>query len=150
MIVVPGGGLLPNGNLPNHSNKRVDKAIELYKQVDGNAIIIVLSAGTTHKPNPVDSKGFPITEADAAAKSLIQKGIPEKNVYQENISLDTIGNAYFLRVIHMEPARLNKLVVITNKWHMERTRAIFETVFSLPKFNKNVYHYKQSIFYNLF
>jgi uncharacterized SAM-binding protein YcdF (DUF218 family) len=32
----------------------------------------------------------------------------------------------------MEPSGLRKMVVITNDWHMPRTRAIFEFVFSLP------------------
>lgn len=33
----------------------------------------------------------------------------------------------------MEPSGLRNLVVITNTWHMPRTQAIFDFVFSLPR-----------------
>lgn len=34
--------------------------------------------------------------------------------------------------MHIEPGTFHKLVIITNSWHMPRTKAIFEKVFSLP------------------
>jgi hypothetical protein len=40
--------------------------------------------------------------------------------------------AYYLRTTHTDPARLRKLVIVTNSWHMPRARAIFEYVFQLP------------------
>ena len=47
-------------------------------------------------------------------------------------SLDTIGNAYFARVIHTDPAGLRRLLVINSEFHMPRTRMIFDWVFRLP------------------
>lgn len=35
-------------------------------------------------------------------------------------------------MIHIEPGQYSRLIVITNDWHMDRTRAIFDKVFSLP------------------
>ena len=60
-----------------------------------------------------------------------------------NISLQ----AYFLRTVHIDPAGYSKLIVVTNEWHMDRTKALFNHVFSLPtttslisKFFKRKYH----------
>ena len=43
--------------------------------------------------------------------------------------------AYFLRAVHMEPSGLRNMIVITNDWHMPRTKAIFNFVFGLPYSN---------------
>ena len=50
---------------------------------------------------------------------------------EEGFSLDTLGNAYFLRSTHIDPGRFTRMVVVTNDWHMGRARAFFEAVFSL-------------------
>lgn len=58
-IVVLGGGLTQNGDIPLHTQLRVNKAVEMYnnfKSTGQEAKIITLSGGTTHKPNPLDSK----------------------------------------------------------------------------------------------
>jgi hypothetical protein len=99
-IVVLGGGLLPDGNVPEHTQLRLKKAKELYHEISERkhekVVIITLSGGTTHKPNPLNSKGFPIFEATAAAKALIENGIPARDVYEECFSLDTVGNVSIL------------------------------------------------------
>lgn len=91
-IVVLGGGLTATGALPPHTQLRVDEAIRMYRSLNGQARIITLSGGTPYKPNPLDSKGFPILEATAAARELLQRGIPADHVFEEAFSLDTIGN----------------------------------------------------------
>lgn len=53
-------------------------------------------------------------------------------VWEEAVSLDTVGNAYFCRTIHTEPTGLRALEVYTNTFHMPRTTAIFDAVFALP------------------
>ena len=45
--------------------------------------------------------------------------------------MDTIGNAYFARVIHTEPKKMENLIIITSKFHMPRTKTIFNWLFSL-------------------
>ncbi len=42
--------------------------------------------------------------------------------------------AYFLRTIHTDPNKWTDLIIITNNWHMDRVKAIFSTIFSLPRF----------------
>jgi hypothetical protein len=34
--------------------------------------------------------------------------------------------------VHTEVSGLRQLVIVTNNWHMPRTRVIFETIFGLP------------------
>jgi hypothetical protein len=35
-------------------------------------------------------------------------------------------------MVHILPQTIYEMVVITNNWHMDRTRAIFDTIFNLP------------------
>ncbi|CAM9358843.1 unnamed protein product, partial [Ectocarpus fasciculatus] len=131
-IVVPGGGLTAAGGLPAHSLERMNKAVELFHASE-EAVVVTLSAGTTHKPNPTDADHFTHYESSVALKYLVDRGLPVQRVFEEKLSLDTIGNAYFLRTIHLDvKPTWNHLVVITNTWHMKRTQAIFEKVLSLP------------------
>eukprot|EP00415_Alexandrium_ostenfeldii_P000714 UN0714 len=82
---------------------------------------------------PIDPKShFQVYEAEGNARSLIHDfGVSPEHVFEENWSLDTIGNAYLLRSIHSDVAGWQRLIVVNNEFHMERTRAIFEKVFSL-------------------
>lgn len=128
-ILIPGGGLTEHGELPIWTKRRLERAI----QIGDFRFIITLSAGTTHKPPPLDEKGFPVLESVAAAKYLLQKGIPAQRILIETSSYDTIGNAFFSRVIHIDPLCLEKLLVITSEFHMPRTKAIFLWVYGLNR-----------------
>lgn len=90
-ILVLGGGLTSSGQVPLHTQLRLEKAVSLLKKYPGS-VIITLSGGTPHKPNPLDLNGFPIWESSAAAKKLVEMGVSAENVFEENFSLDTVGN----------------------------------------------------------
>jgi len=95
-------------------------------------LFITTSRGTTHKPMPVDCDGFHLTESQVYATLLHEKyGIPWDSILEENVSLDTIGNAYFSRVMHIDPLEITDITIVTSDFHMERTRLIFNKVFSL-------------------
>ena len=126
-VLVLGGGVRTGGALPSWVIRRLERAMERR----GDGYIIALSAGTPHRPPPVDSRGFPIFESVAEARFLIQAGVPGHKILQETGSYDTVGNAYFARVIHTDPAGLLNILVITSDVHLERARAIFEWVFAL-------------------
>ncbi|MCF7860805.1 YdcF family protein [Candidatus Woesearchaeota archaeon] len=128
-IIIPGGGLNPDGSLPLWTKSRLEKALEIWK----GEKIITLSAGTIHKPNPLDSKGRPILECAAAAKYLKVHGVDSSCILQESCSYDTIGNAYFLRTVHTGPAKLRKLTIINSEFHIQRTKRIFDWIFSLDQ-----------------
>ena len=135
-IVVPGGGQAEvyAGPTPPHMVARLDLAAKLYHAAQApKPRIICLSGGTPHKPNPRDARGFDSKESTASARYLISEhDVPPADVLEEAFSLDTIGNAYFLRVWHTDVAGYRSLLVVNNAFHLPRTRAIFDHVFSLP------------------
>lgn len=136
-IIILGGGLTEQGKIYDHVELRVQRAHSLYmmmKERNPNldVTLIPLSGGTPHKPPPLDEAGFPITEAAGSAKRLLELHVPASDVMEEGFSLDTLGNAYFLRSTHIDPGRYNRMIVITNDWHMPRTKAYFDAIFSLP------------------
>jgi uncharacterized SAM-binding protein YcdF (DUF218 family) len=92
LVVVLGGGVTAEGGVPQHTLLRVQKAFGLYEVLGDRAMFVTLSGGTTHKPPPVDSRGFPVWEATAAARLLISMGVPAAQVMEECFSLDTLGN----------------------------------------------------------
>ena len=124
-IVVLGGGVRAGGELPPWVAKRFDLAMEQA----ADAPIICCSAGTVHRPNPLDETGRPIFEAVAEARYLLQRGFPPDRIFIECASWDTIGNAYFARTMHTDPAGWRRLLVITSQSHMPRAEAIFHWVF---------------------
>ena len=73
------------------------------------------------------------TNLQGGAKRLLDLHVPPSDVMEEGFSLDTLGNAYFLRNTHINPGRFTRMIVVTNDWHMDRARAYFDAVFSLPQ-----------------
>ncbi|MEM7067203.1 MAG: YdcF family protein, partial [Cyanobacteria bacterium P01_B01_bin.77] len=126
-ILIPGGGVRERGELPLWTQRRLNHAIENHQ----DAYLIPLSAGTTHKPPPLDAQGYPIFESVAAANYLIQRGVNSTTILVDTTSYDTIGNVFFSRVIHIEPLQLKRLLVVTSEFHMPRTKAIFEWIYRL-------------------
>ena len=126
-ILIPGGGLTADGQVPPWVQARLDRAIQRHR----GEPILVLSAGTTHKPPPLDKDGFPIFETRAAAAYLQGKGIHPDLLFTETSSYDTIGNAYFAHVVHTGPRGWRRLLVITSDFHAARTQAVFEWIFML-------------------
>ena len=96
--------------------------------------LLCLSAGTAHLPQLLAADGLPIWESTACAAYLIEHDptIDPRNIYVETTSYDTIGNAFYTRTTHTDLNGWRRLLVITNEFHMERTRAIFDWIFSLP------------------
>ena len=66
------------------------------------------------------------------ARYPLQRGVQATHLLKESVSLETVGNAYFARVMRTDVRGLRKLAVINNHFHMERTRHVFSHVFSLP------------------
>lgn len=127
-VIIPGGGVDNNGLPSAWVCARLDRALAM---ASSTTYFLVLSRGTTHRPPVLDKNLFPVDEASASAAYLIEHNIPSNKILIENWSLDTIGNAYFARQCILEPMELHRLAVITNDFHMTRTKFIFDWVFSL-------------------
>jgi len=128
-ILIPGGGLTPEGELPLWTIARLEHAITYKEQFRW---IAFLSGGTVHKPPPIDDRGYPVFESHKAAEYLVGSGLNPGQILTEICSYDTIGNAYYSRLLFTEPLQLKKLLIITSDFHMPRTREIFEWIFHLP------------------
>ncbi len=126
-IVIPGGGVHPGGELPPWVTPRFDRALERAE----SAYLMPLSAGTPHRAPPLNERGFPWTEARAGAGYLVRRGVDPQRILMEESSFDTIGNAYFSRVIHAIPREFTRLLIVTSEFHMPRTEALFRWVYAL-------------------
>jgi hypothetical protein len=126
-VIIPGGGVRPDGKLPPWAAARFDRAVE--RQPGGP--FIALSAGTPHLANPLDPTGRPVFEAYAGVRYLLELGVPSDCIFTEISSYDTIGNAYFARVQHTDVRGWRRLLIVNNAFHMPRTEAIFRFVFGL-------------------
>ena len=93
--------------------------------------LVTLSAGTPHRPPPLDDNKFPIFESAAGARYLIAAGVPSSRVLMETSSWDTIGNAFFSRVIHVQPRGWRRVLVIASDFHLERVQAAFDWAYTL-------------------
>jgi len=127
-IFIPGGGLLPNGSLPPWTLARLERAKALKSHT---RCIAFLSGGTVHKPPPLNENGYPIFESRAAAEYLVQQGLDAAQLLTEISSYDTIGNAYFSRLLFAEPIKMQQLLIITSDFHLPRTQAVFEWIYCL-------------------
>ncbi|MEO8662727.1 MAG: YdcF family protein [Bryobacteraceae bacterium] len=126
-ILIPGGGLLAGGGLPPWTVSRLELALARWS----GELLIPLSAATTHRPLPLDEDGRAIFESLQAARYLRAHGVPATGIAVECTSYDTIGNAWFSRVLHAGPLGLARLLVVTSEFHMARTEACFRWVYGL-------------------
>jgi hypothetical protein len=126
-ILVLGGGLRKNGELPEHAKRRLDLAL----QRQSGEPLVALSAATAHFPAVLDGDGRPLFESTAGARYLIERGIDPRRVFCESTAYDTIGNGYFSRVQIVEPMGWRRLLVITSEFHVARTESIFRWIYSL-------------------
>ena len=115
--------------------RRLLKAAELYRLQAARRrapAIVCNGGGTTHKPKYVDAAGYAVPEAALMGRELVKLGVPAERVALEGYSDDTIGNAFFLRVMHADlRPDWTRVRVITSAFQMRRTRAIYDWVFSL-------------------
>jgi hypothetical protein len=114
--------------------------------------VICLSAGTAHLPQYIlPNSGLPLWESTASAAYLVhhaQYPVSPDRVYVETTSYDTISNAFFARTTmmdihsrqqHDDGTKLTKnnkswrnVLVVTNEFHIGRTKAIFDWIFDAP------------------
>jgi uncharacterized SAM-binding protein YcdF (DUF218 family) len=118
MIIVLGGGISAKGILPFWVEERLEKAAELYFS---SQIPKILLSGKGRDD-------FPVAEAKAMSDYLQLKGIPEEDILREELSRDTIQNAFFSTVIHLLPLGIKSALIITNAFHLERSKMIFDYV----------------------
>tara|TARA_Y100000310_G_scaffold345406_1_gene464615 strand:- start:10169 stop:10708 length:540 start_codon:yes stop_codon:yes gene_type:complete len=105
-----------NNNLGKESKSRVKQGIKLYKK--GLSKNLVLAGGTKRKK-------YLSYYMKQYARKL---GIPTKNLFTEELSKDTIGNALFTKPI-IKKQKWKNLILVTSDYHLERSLYIFHQVY---------------------
>lgn len=111
------------GHLTIDAHERIRHTAALY--ANGIAPIIVAPAKWWYKLTYTP----PQTEAGIIKARLIERGVPEKAIYCEEKSCDTLGAAYFLKTEFATPRQWNNVVIVTSKDHYQRTKYVFHKVF---------------------
>ena len=140
-VIVLGGGLRvpsdptvqPLGDIPPWAVRRLDGAAQIRQSFGGNTKIAISGGGSPHGlPVIHPETGQVVHEGTAYAEYLIRThGVPPLQILKESSSYDTVGNGYFSAMIHAVPSGWRNLIIVTSEFHMPRSRAIFEKVYSL-------------------
>lgn len=127
-ILILGGGV-PHSvtEPPVYVRQRCDDAVAI--RPSPTTPLLCLSAGTAHLPQLMSADGLPVWESTACAGYLGQKRGIVDHVFVETTSYDTIGNAFFARTSFADVLGWKRLMVVTNEFHMARTKAIFDWIF---------------------
>jgi uncharacterized SAM-binding protein YcdF (DUF218 family) len=142
-IVVPGGGLSRDGSLVPWVQERLRRAKAVYdevnevkaaQQVTTTTYLVTMCEGIRYSPRDPRGNRAQRLESQLSFDFLVAQGVKKSDIITDDLSLDTMGNAYFLRTTHTDVFKARSLVVITNEFHMKRTKAIFEKVFGLGPF----------------
>ncbi len=126
-LIVLSGGLAPNfkPNLP--TALRCDRAAEIHHRYD----LVICSSGTTYRKagtHPLYS------EAEGMRQYLMDKSVPAAKIIIEDVSKDTFSNAYYSRLLCLDPKGITKFDVVTSAFHLPRSQYVFDLVCPAPMF----------------
>eukprot|EP00979_Chaetoceros_neogracilis_P011837 scaffold3003_cov267-Chaetoceros_neogracile.AAC.2 len=129
-IIVLGGGVPDTVNDPPiYTKARCKYAAQVYHDASKRPKILALSAGTAHLPQLLSSDGLPIWESTASASYLMKElNVSSGDVFVETTSYDTISNAFFARTNFCDIADWKNIIIVTNEFHMMRTKYIFDWI----------------------
>lgn len=121
-VIILGGGISEQGDISTFTKQRVDLALTLDQKSTPLIMSGNYSALASYTP--------PTTEA-AAMRTYALDHTPtgtELNIFCEEKSMDTIGNAYFTAKEFLVPWSARTVLVVTSDFHVLRTRYIFQKV----------------------
>lgn len=122
IVLVLGNLMSRNGELNEETTLRVDKAFEIFIDSQAGSII---TCGWAYRTDT----GLSI--ASAMRNYLVNKhGLDKKFILIQDKSRDTVGDAYFARVLYSDPMVYKSIAVVTSAYHVERVREIFNFIFS--------------------
>jgi uncharacterized SAM-binding protein YcdF (DUF218 family) len=130
VILVLSGGVTERGTPHCTVSARLAAAVNVSRS--HSVPVILNGGGTTFKPRYTDKNGFALPEAALLAAELERNGVERSRLFLEALSDDTIGNAFFARVMHtdLRPEWRN-LLVITSDFQLARAAAIYSWAFGL-------------------
>jgi len=120
IIVVLGGGMLPDGTPAPATLARAEAAADLARAHEDAAIICSGSHGVGRKPRR--------SEAASMADLIAERGIDRERIFLEDDSRDTIGNAVHVADRYLAALPARRLFLVTSPFHLERSVETFRLV----------------------
>lgn len=113
---------------------RMDVGIDALQRTDSETLVV--SGGWT---NP----DVPFAECDAMARYAIENGVDPEDVVLEDRARDTVGNAYFTRLL-LDGIDVSTVHVVSSCYHMERAAFLFEQCFGREYYVRTADCYRAS------
>ena len=107
------GAALKQGNMTSVLINRLQKTLEIMKQVDGK---VILSGGIT--------RGNTVAEAERMRQWLLEHGAEESRILLEDQSRTTVENFSFTKKRYFSQVNTPRILVITSGFHMYRSLVI--------------------------
>jgi uncharacterized SAM-binding protein YcdF (DUF218 family) len=120
IIVVLGGGMLPDGTPAPATLARGGAAADLARAHPDAAIICSGSHGVGRKPRR--------SEAASMADLIADRGIDRERIFLEDQSRDTIGNAVYVADRYLSSIPPRRIYIVTSPFHLERSVETFRLV----------------------
>jgi hypothetical protein len=112
---------MPDHTLPHVAVTRVERAVEAWMAGVAPRLVMAGRCGLSTEPGPV-------TEAQAMADAAARLGVPSDALLLEELSRDTLGNAYFVREMYLEPLGWRSIRVVTSDFHLSRAAWCFRKI----------------------
>lgn len=119
-IIVLANEMDKEGNLNLESVARIKLASDSYFN---NPSATLITCGWNYRK---DSKLF---IGDVMKNYAVKLGVPFNKIITENNSRDTVGDAFFTKLIILKNTKWKKLLIITSDYHVIRTSKIFKFIY---------------------
>lgn len=121
-IIVVGSYINLDGSLKEDVRLRVERALDLYFLCRSDTLLMSGRCGT-HDKDAV------MTEAEAMKKYAVERGFLEEIILEEENSLDTIGQVYFIKRDFVLPRNWRRFIMVSSSFHVDRVKAISDFIF---------------------
>jgi uncharacterized SAM-binding protein YcdF (DUF218 family) len=126
IIVVLGGGLLPDGSPDAATVRRSEAAATLALERPQAAVIASGGGPLPSEPQHAAASARPLgPEARHIARILVERGVAPARIHVEDESMDTVGNAVFTAARYLKDLTPRPLALVTSPFHLDRARWIF-------------------------
>lgn len=130
VAVIMGASILKDGNLSPILVDRVDTAIKLYEEEKVDKILVT-----------GDNSTLSYNEVNPVRLYLLEKNIPDKNIFLDHAGFDTYSSMYRARDIFLA----SSMTIVTQSFHLPRSVFIAKTLgINAYGYNADNGHYKTS------
>ena len=127
IIVVLGGGLLPDGSPDAATVRRAEAAAELALARPDTAVVASGGGPLRSEPQHAAASARPLgPEAEHIARILRERGVDPARIHIEDESMDTVGNAVFTAARYLKALPPRPLTLVTSPFHARRAAWAFE------------------------